>query len=88
MSRTSGGAYQSGDKPVEDLRPPPTGIALGAPKLATVAEHLKALAEECDVPKNERRKYMVPKGREYRVALHWRAVGLREAALILERTDA
>ena len=30
MSRTEGGAYQSGGKPVEQLKPPPKGSGLGA----------------------------------------------------------
>lgn len=34
MTRTPGGAYQSGDKPVEDLTPPPIGPAPGARKPA------------------------------------------------------
>lgn len=29
MSRTPGGAYQSGGKPVENLKPPPKGPGLG-----------------------------------------------------------
>jgi hypothetical protein len=31
VSRTEGGAYQSGGKPVEELKPPARGPGLGAP---------------------------------------------------------
>lgn len=49
MSRTPGGAYQSGSKPVEELKPPPKGPGIGVPIADTVlAKEWRAMADELE----------------------------------------
>ena len=48
MSRTSGGAYQSGGKPVEKLKPPPKGPGLGATDHAKCHADIDMLLAELD----------------------------------------